>query len=203
MDFAGWRQQAIEEVRSKLREPLTPDSVLVHAYRCVEGREGALEHWLFAVLPDMEPAEARDAIAKDGREAWQANGIGADMDDSGWKALKQVCKGRTPKLDKLAQHAGKNLHALLGAETMAAFIEAAGSMTALSKLTQRDAMRLGNESGTFGGPQRKSLLERHELATNERALRVLASRAVLAARLDVFKGQFKGESLRQEVLYAQ
>jgi hypothetical protein len=203
MDFAARRQEALEKTRRELRRPLTADQVLVHAWRCVQGKPKALERWLFAVLPEVIPTIARAEVAKNGSDAWNEQGRGAAMDEQGWKALRAVCKGRAPNLHRLAETAGKNLYALLGAHAMAEMIDKAGGMGQLARMTQRDCMRLGDESGTFGGRKSKSILERHELATNERSLRVLSSRAVLAARLDVYKGQYKGDSLRQEVLYAQ
>lgn len=203
MDFAARRQEAIERVRKELRKELPADLVLIHAWRCAEARPKALEHWLFAVLPDMHPDGARDAVAKNGSDAWDENGRGAAMSPDEWKALQQVCTNRKVNLDKLADRAGKNLYTLLGSLAMAELLEAAGGIQQLARMTQRDCMILGSERQIAGEPRRKSILERHELTKNDRSLRVLASRVVLAARLDVYKGMFKGESLKQEVLYAQ
>ena len=69
MDFAARKQEAIERVRTELRKELAADTVLIHAWRCTEGRPKALEHWLFAVLPDMHPEKAREAVEGEERES--------------------------------------------------------------------------------------------------------------------------------------
>ncbi len=202
MDFAELRAQAIDTARTKLRAPLAKDEVLIHAYRCKTNAPDALEHWLFALFPQVEPNKARELVKKKGKDAHDPEGIGANMDEKGWESLILVCNGKQPKIDALAKHAAPNMHALLGAQATAEIVECAGSLMALSRMTQRDCMMLGNQ-GMFGGAQKNSILFKHELARTERSLRVLSSRTVLAARLDVYSGNFKGESLRQEVLYAQ
>ena len=203
MDFAELRAQAIDTARTKLRSPLAKDEVLIHAYRCTQNAPDALEHWLFALFPQIHPTKARELVKKKGKDAHDEQGIGATMDEKGWESLILVCKGKQPKLDVLAKHAAPNMHALLGAQAAAEIVDCAGSLMSLSRMTQRDCMMLGNETGQFGGTPKKSILFKHELAKTERSLRVLSSRTVLAARLDVYSGNFKGESLRQEVLYAQ
>lgn len=203
MEFEGLREQAIATVRESLQAELTEDQILVFAYRVAIDRPKALERWLFAVLPEMEPNKARDLVASKGKDAWSDKGLGANMSEEGWKALQGACKGKVPNIDKLAETAAKNLNALVGPDVTAELIEAAGGLQCMTRITQRDCLTLGNEAGQFGGKSRKSIVERHELATSDRAARILSSRIVLAARLDYYKGQYKGEALRQEVLYAQ
>jgi len=203
MDFAELRAKAIDIAREQLRAPLTKDEVLVHAFRCMINAPDALEHWLFAIFPQTEPNAARELVREKGKQAFDGNGIGATMDDKGWESLILVCNGKQPKIDLLAKHAAPNMHALLGAQATAEIVDAAGSLMLLSRMTQRDCMMLGNHPGVFGANPTDSILFKHELAKTERSLRVLSSRTVLAARLDVYSGNFKGESLRQEVLYAQ
>lgn len=203
MDFAEIRVQAIEDARTKLRHPLAKDEVLIHAYRCTKNTPDALEHWLFALFPQTEPNKARELVKKKGADAHDTKGIGATMDEKGWQSLVLVCKGKQPKLADLAHHAAPNLATLLGPKAAAQIVDCAGSLMKLSRMTQRDCMMLGNEAGQFGGEPKTSILKKHELARSERSLRVLSSRTVLAARLDVYSGNFKGESLRQEVLYAR
>lgn len=200
MDFAELRAHAIETVREQLRDPLSKDEVLVHAYRCTINAPDALEHWLFALFPDTGPNVARDRVKKKGADAHDKKGIGATMDEQGWESLVLVCKGKQPDLQALAEHAAPNLTALLGATAAADIINCAGSLMALSRTTQRDCTLLGSGAART---QKEGILFKHELAKSERALRVLASRTVLAARLDAYSGNFKGDSLRQEVLYAQ
>ena len=182
---------------------MTSDRVLIYAWRCLENKPRALEQWLFAILPHLTPDQARKKVLTRGPKAWNSQGIGGDMDEKGWNALQKLCNWRVPKLDELSQHTAKNLHVLLGADCSAELLDAAGGLQALARMTQRDCLMLGNESGMFGGPRRKSILEKHELATSDRALRILSSRVILAARLDAYGTHFKGDSLRQEVLYAQ
>jgi nucleolar protein 56 len=125
------------------------------------------------------------------------------MDEEGWKLLQAVCKDKTPDIQELAAQVAPNTTALLGAEKAAELLSAAGNLLALSRMTQRDCQALGNESGQFSNKNKKSILENHEFATSDRALRILSSRTVLAARIDANNGEFKGDRLRQEVLYAQ
>ncbi len=200
MDFSTLQEQALTETKKKLREKLTEDKTLIYAYKCTQD-EKALLHWLQTIVPDVQ--NAQEEVARKGREAWNAQGIGADMDEQGWNVLQALCKGEKPNIEQLALTVAPNTTTLLGAIEAARLIAHAGGIHALSRMTQRDCQVLGNESGQFGGPQKKSLMEEHELATNDRALRILCSRTVLAARIDANKGEFKGEKLRQEVLYAQ
>ncbi len=201
MDFAEIRAQAVDTAREQLRNPLSKDEVLIYAYRCLTNAPDALEHWLFALFPQIEPNKARELVKKKETGAHDDQGIGANMDEKGWESLILVCNGKQPKIDALAKHAAPNMHALLGAHATAEIVECAGSLMRLSRMTQRDCMMLGN--ATLTGNPKNSILFKHELAKTERSLRVLSSRTVLAARLDVYSGNFKGESLRQEVLYAQ
>lgn len=202
MDFAARRQEAIEDVRKKLRQTLTPDRVLIHAWRTTQDKN-ALGWWLKTVLPHLDTQEAKKAVKKNGQEAWDPEGTGANMEEEGWKILQAICKDNKPDIEDLANEAAPNTSALLGAEKAAELISAAGGLVALSRMTQRDCQQLGNESGQFGGKDKKSIMEQHEFATSDRALRILSSRAVLAARIDANNGEFKGDRLRQEVLYAQ
>ncbi len=202
MDFALRRERAIKETKKKLRETLNADHVLIHAWRTTQDKN-ALAWWLATVLPHLDTKEAKQAVAKNGRESWEETGIGADMEDEGWQLLQDICNDKQPDIEELASQTAPNLTALLGAEKASELINAAGGLNALSRMTQRDCQRLGNESGEFGGKNKKSILEEHEFATSDRAIRILASRSVLAARIDANNGEFKGDRLRQEVLYAQ
>ncbi len=203
MDFSSRRDAAIMAAKKKLREPLPPDKIIIYSYRYNNDMPCALEHWLFAVMPCTHPSEAKDLIARLGRDAWKTDGRGSDMCSLGWDMLISACKGEKVVIDELCEREVPNLSALLGVEQAARFIDAAGGLDKLSRMTQRDCLKLGNESGTFGGRRKKGLIECHELATTDKAVRILCSRTVLAARLDFYKGMFKGDSLRQEVLYAQ
>lgn len=202
MDFSAQRERAIQNVKRKLRETLNPDQVLIHAWRVTQD-EKALGWWLATILPHLETKKAKQEVAKNGRDAWNEQGIGADMEDKGWQLLQQICKGKEINLEELAQEVAPNTTTLLGVDKAAELLSAAGGLVALSRLTQRDCQALGNESGQFGSKNKKSILEEHEFATSDRALRILASRSVLAARIDANNGEFKGDRLRQEVLYAQ
>ena len=202
MDFTARREKAIQDVKKKLRETLSPDRVLIHAWRTTQ-HEQAINWWLATVLPHMESKQAKQEVAKNQAKAWNPEGIGANMDEEGWQLLQSVCKDKKIDLEELAAQVAPNTTALLGAEKASELISAAGSLTALSRLTQRDCQALGNESGQFGNKNKKSILEEHEFATSDRALRILSSRTVLAARIDANNGEFKGDRLRQEVLYAQ
>ena len=62
------------------------------------------------------------------------DGLGAHMDDKGWQALKRALEGRNPELKKLSKHTAPNMHALVGAETSAELIEAAGGLGCLAKM---------------------------------------------------------------------
>ena len=202
MDFVERREEAIEDVRKKLRETLSADRVLIHAWRTTQDKN-ALGWWLATVLPHLETKEAKNAVKKQGKDAWDPDGIGANMEDEGWRILQDICKGKEPDIEELAHEAAPNTATLLGVEKAAELISAAGGLVALSRMTQRDCQALGNESGQFGGKDKKSIMQDHEFATSDRALRILCSRAVLAARIDANNGDFKGDRLRQEVLYAQ
>lgn len=202
MDFSARREQALEDVKKKLRETLTPDHVLIHAWRTTQDPK-ALGWWLATILPHLETPQAKKEVATHGRKAWDKQGIGADMEDDGWELLQATCKGEEPDIEALATEVAPNCVALLGVQKAAELISAAGGIIKLSRLTQRDCQALGNESGQFGAKNKKSILQEHEFATSDRALRILASRSVLAARIDANNGEFKGDRLRQEVLYAQ
>ena len=200
MDFSARREQAINETKNKLRETLQEDEVLIHLYRSINTKQG-LDNWLFTVLPEEE--DAKKAVKKQASKAWNEQGIGARMLEEHWKLLEAIVKKKDVDFEDFANQVAPNLCAVCGAETASQLISEAGSLQKLSRLTQRDCQMLGNESGMFGGPQKKSILESHELASSDRALRILCSRAVLAARIDAHNGEFKGDKLHQEVLYAQ
>jgi RNA processing factor Prp31 len=200
MDFAVRRERAIADTKRKLREPLHDDNILIHLYRS-KTTDSGMQHWLETIVPELENAE--ETIKKKGKEAWDPQGNGAQMGDAHWKLLVQTLKGEKVDIEEYTQDVAPNLTAVCGWETAARLMSAAGSLEGLSRMTQRDCQNLGNESGQFGGKSKKSVLEEHELASSDRALRILGSRSVLAARIDAHNGEFKGDKLHQEVLYAQ
>ncbi|MFT4250025.1 MAG: hypothetical protein ACMXYD_01550 [Candidatus Woesearchaeota archaeon] len=200
MDFSARREQAINETKNKLRETLREDEVLIHLYRSINTKQG-LDNWLLTVLPQEK--DAKNTVKKQASKAWNEQGIGAKMLEEHWQLLEAAVKKKKIDFEAFAQTVAPNLCAVCGAETAAELISEAGSLEKLSRLTQRDCQNLGNESGVFGAKPKKSILESHELASSDRALRILCSRAVLAARIDAHNGEFKGDKLHQEVLYAQ
>ena len=200
MDFASRRENAISIVKKKLREKLHTDQVLIHLYRSVNAKNG-IDYWLQAVVPELK--DAKKEVAKKGKDAWDPEGIGAAMNDEHWKLLVDVIKEKDVDVETYIQDIAPNLSAVCGSDTAAQLICGAGGLEKLSRMTQRDCQSLGDEAGQFGGPSKKSILESHELATSDRALRILASRSILAARIDAHNGEFKGDKLHQEVLYAQ
>jgi nucleolar protein 56 len=103
-----------------------------------------------------------------------------------------------------------NLSKLLGDFLAAKVLTAAGSLEDLAKMPASTVQMLGAEKALFrylrgeGTPPKHGILFEHEfvrpLQSNERGkmARFLANKAVMAARLDFYDGEEKGEEFREE-----
>lgn len=114
-------------------------------------------------------------------------------------------------VEVLAQEVAPNLSELLGGLLAGRIVSLAGSLEKLAKMPASTIQVLGAEKAMFrhmrgeGSAPKHGVLFMHEFvqkaggnAKGEMA-RVLANKAAIAARLDQFGGDFKGEELHKEV----
>ncbi|MDY6776484.1 MAG: NOP5/NOP56 family protein [Candidatus Nanohaloarchaea archaeon] len=114
-------------------------------------------------------------------------------------------------IEDLAEEVAPNLSTLLGGVLAARLISLAGSLEELAKKPSSTVQVLGAEKAMFrhmrgeGKAPKHGVLFMHEyvrkVPDDERGkmARVLANKASIAARLDNYGGEFKGEKLREEV----
>lgn len=113
-------------------------------------------------------------------------------------------------IEKLAKEEMPNLTKLLDTFIAARMIALAGGLEDLAKMPASTAQMLGAEKALFrflrgnGSPPKHGILFEHEfvrpLQSNERGKmsRFLANKTVMAARLDFYGGEDKGEDFREE-----
>lgn len=111
----------------------------------------------------------------------------------------------------LAEQIAPNLSAVLGKLLAARMIALAGSLKKLSRMPSSTIQVLGAEKALFrhmrgeGSAPKHGILFMHEhvrnLPDNKRGkmARFIANKASIAARLDQFDGDFKGNELREEI----
>jgi len=111
----------------------------------------------------------------------------------------------------LAEQIAPNLSAVLGKLLAARMIALAGSLEDLAKMPSSTIQVLGAEKALFrhmrgeGSAPKHGILFMHEHVRNlpdsrrGKMARFIANKASIAARLDHFDGDFKGNELRQEI----
>jgi nucleolar protein 56 len=114
-------------------------------------------------------------------------------------------------VELLAEEIAPNLSALLGELLAARLVSLAGSLEKLAKMPASTIQVLGAEKAMFrhmrgeGSAPKHGVLFMHEFVQNVpnddrgEMARALANKAAIAARLDQYGDDFKGESLRGEV----
>jgi nucleolar protein 56 len=114
-------------------------------------------------------------------------------------------------LDETMEAFCPNIHALAGTLVGAKLIAQAGTLKRLAELTSSTVQLLGAEKALFrhlttgarspkhGIILQHPLLQRAKAADRGKVARALADKISLAARLDFFKGQFMGDTLREEL----
>lgn len=114
-------------------------------------------------------------------------------------------------VQQLAGEVVPNLAALLGEVLAARLLSEAGSLEKLAKMPSSTIQVLGAEKAMFrhmegeGDAPKHGVLFMHEFVRNAprgeqgKLARVLANKAAIAARIDQYGGDFKGDELRGEV----
>lgn len=153
-------------------------------------------------------------------EEMAENSKGSDLTDKEEQILEKVVTNLGSDLElrdeledyieELAKEEMPNLTKLLGTFIAARMIALAGGLEDLAKMPASTAQMLGAEKALFrflrgnGTPPKHGILFEHEyvrpLQSNERGKmsRFLANKTVMAARLDFYDGEDKGEEFRED-----
>ena len=163
-------------------------------------------------LPNEKAKEIAEAAAKS---------MGAQIEDSDLEVLKSFCdlmselykfreRSETYVEDVLKQVA-PNMTTIVGAALSARLISIAGSLQNLAKMPASTLQVLGAEKALFRSlktgarPPKHGVIFQHTAVHQSprwqrgKIARALSGKLSIAARIDAFRGDFKGDKLRDEV----
>ncbi|MDY6765902.1 MAG: NOP5/NOP56 family protein [Candidatus Nanohaloarchaea archaeon] len=203
----------LDEINNELAERLRP----WHAQHFPELQDEIDDHAAFADLvaadADRSDINGYDDLAADstgipltGEDAAVLEAFAGHVRDS--HALRDRIEGY---VEQLAETVVPNLSAVVGPVLAARLVSLAGSVEELAKLPSSTVQVLGAEKAMFrhldgeGDAPKHGVLFMHEYVRKVPAeeqgkmARVLANKASIAARIDQYDGDFRGDALEEEV----
>lgn len=201
----------LDEINNELIERLRP-WYAVHFPELVDEVSGAEE--LAAMIEDgahRDEIEAGDGgsstgIEITGKDAAMLERVAAQVSDS-----HQVREELESYVEELGREVAPNLSAVVGPVLAARLISLAGSLDELAKMPSSTVQVLGAEKAMFrhmrgeGDAPKHGVLFMHEYVRKVpgdetgKMARILANKASIAARIDNYNGDFRGDELSQEV----
>ncbi|MBI2565329.1 hypothetical protein HYV79_05105 [Candidatus Woesearchaeota archaeon] len=219
------RKKNIELSENALRNSVTPDILMIQAVSMFETLDSVQEvifskfkEWYGYYYPELErkPGNFIEDVIKDKRPIESLGGVIKGEHKQillkNARFLKEFSEAKK-QIDGYIQESMKkicpNITALAGYVLGLKIIKQAGSLKHLAELPASTIQLLGAEKALFRHLAKKAkspkygLLFNHPLvqkAKNKgKAAKLVADKLAICARLDYFKGEFRGEDLRKKI----
>ncbi len=237
MDFKDIINKCTAETKKKIKQSVRKDDLIIQATRTIEeiskimnSLAKRLRDWYAFYNPETEhdvkdnEQFIRIIISHNKRELHKkfhtSQGMGADLDKEDVDMITDFAKSinRLALLKKeqegyqsrLILEICPNINVIAGPRITAKFIELAGSLERLARMSSSTIQLLGAEQAIFrhlktgAKPPKYGVLHEHSLIAKHkkesgRVARMLADKICIAAKVDFFKGRFIGDKLKKEV----